>query len=579
MKKIEITHEINDLFRANYKTNLLFIDLATTGAGESFLKIVNRKGRTYVYALEKNDNIEKLSLRITEIYKNLNKTNLNYIVEDFEDTVRLSNLITTKKNIGRTCKNTLFQEDSFFKNVFVEVHNSTENKKGCKYISVFRNGKVLNHFYDFEKLEKMEEIIKSYDNSNIYYLINEEEELLTKEYKKAIEALKNGDNVEVSSEISWEVLEFENYFLVDDELLSKDDYTLTYDNQVIDNADVVYCEDVGAYVYYGDAFYLADENMHYYDDAELTYSELEETYILDSMLAYVIDNQGHEQAVHVDSLDNYYFDEDEGVYYTDEAHFNNSIIQNYGKTALPFVSSGKKDYYIGIELEMEKEDSTLKERNDIIVSVLNNNDNNNFSNLLDWKKDGSLEKGVEMVTAPISIDIFQEKIIPVIEKLKAAGFTSEQGGRCGNHIHISKNVFSEEAQSRLVLIYAKFEKQIKILSRRGTNNSYCKDVLENVASLEVENSMQVADRQKNKSKCTAINFSNKNTIEFRVFRGTMNTNILIANIQLVQLLADWSRKNLTVYDILNLNINDFKNEIITNAYNELLDYCIEKEVI
>ena len=96
MKKIEITHEINDLFRANYKTNLLFIDLATTGAGESFLKIVNRKGRTYVYALEKNDNIEKLSLRITEIYKNLNKTNLNYIVEDFEDKVRLSNLITTK---------------------------------------------------------------------------------------------------------------------------------------------------------------------------------------------------------------------------------------------------------------------------------------------------------------------------------------------------------------------------------------------------------------------------------------------------------------------------------------------------
>ena len=29
-------------------------------------------------------------------------------------------------------------------------------------------------------------------------------------------------------------------------------------------------------------------------------------------------------------------------------------------------------------------------------------------------------------------------------------------------------------------------------------------------------------------------------------------------------LADWSRKNLTIYDILNLNIVDFKNEILTN---------------
>ena len=86
-------------------------------------------------------------------------------------------------------------------------------------------------------------------------------------------------------------------------------------------------------------------------------------------------------------------------------------------------------------------------------------------------------------------------------------------------------------------------------------------------------------QQKNKSKCTAINFSNKNTIEFRVFRGTMNTDKLIANIQLVQLLADWSRKDLTIYDILNLNIADFKNEILRNDYTELLNYCTEKEVL
>ena len=129
------------------------------------------------------------------------------------------------------------------------------------------------------------------------------------------------------------------------------------------------------------------------------------------------------------------------------------------------------------------------------------------------------------------------------------------------------------------MLYAKFEKQIKTLSRRGTNNNYCRDVLENFESLEVENSLKIADSQKNKGKFTAINFNNSKTIEFRVFRGTMNTDKLIANIQLVQLLADWSRKNLTVYDILNLNVVDFKNEILLNEYAELLNYCIEKEVI
>ena len=59
----------------------------------------------------------------------------------------------------------------------------------------------------------------------------------------------------------------------------------------------------------------------------------------------------------------------------------------------------------------------------------------------------------------------------------------------------------------------------------------------------------------------------------------MSTNKLIANIQLVQLLADWSRKNLTIYDILNLNLADFKNEILINDYAELWNYCTEKEVI
>ena len=41
----------------------------------------------------------------------------------------------------------------------------------------------------------------------------------------------------------------------------------------------------------------------------------------------------------------------------------------------------------------------------------------------------------------------------------------------------------------------------------------------------------------------------------------------------------WSRKSLTIYDILNLNIADFKNEILTNDYAELFNYCIEKGVI
>ena len=155
----------------------------------------------------------------------------------------------------------------------------------------------------------MLEITKNYDNSNVYYLINEEE--VTKSFKEAIKYLKNGAKVEISNEISWGIQEFEDFYYHNSELLHKDEYTLTYDNEVVDNDSAVYCEDVEDYMHCDNVFYLENEGVYYSDDTELTYSDLEGTYIHDNNVAYVIDAQGHEQPVHADNLDNYYFDEDE----------------------------------------------------------------------------------------------------------------------------------------------------------------------------------------------------------------------------------------------------------------------------
>ena len=575
MKKVDCTNELDYIFRHYWDIKLLYMDITKHDNGEHYLKVINRKGVTNVYLLETGDNAEKITDRIRKIYDNVNKSNFNFNIALFEERVSISQELTRNDKVKRDIAVGLYKEDNLYKNVFVMIHNCNKYKKDCKYISVMPNGTKIKGYYNFEKYELLRDIAESYDNSNAYYLINEEE--VTKDYKEAIKHVKNGNKVEISSEISWEIQEFENFYWYNSELMYKDDYILTYDNTVVDNNSAVYCEDIEDYMHCDSAYYLANEEMYYSENIELTFSALEDTYIRDYDLAYIVDSQGHEQPVHRDNVENYCYDEEEGVYYTEE-HFNSNIIQDYGKTELPTISSGKKDYFLGIELEMEKEGSTLGERGESIETILNES-GEDYSNLLEWKKDSSLENGVEMVTAPISLEIFKDRIVPIIEKLHENGYTSEKGGRCGNHIHISRNVFSEEEQSRLVLIYAKFEKQIKILSRRGTNNGYCKDVLENFDNLEVENSMKIADSQKNKSKFTAINFSNKNTIEFRVFRGTMNTNKLIANIQLVQLIADWSRKNLTIYDILNLNIVDFKNEILANEYEELLNYCVEKEVL
>ena len=574
MKKVEKTRGLSHLFHHYWKSRLVYMDI-TEHDSEMYFKVVNRKGLTNVYLLEANDEAEKINDRIREIYSKISESNVYYNSSSFVDIIRISQDLTKTSCVQRSVPVGLYREDSFFRGIFVRVSSTSDYKKDCTYISVMPNGQKFDRYYDFEKYEKMREIAKTYNDSNIYYLLDEE--VIIKDYKEAVRALKNGRKVEISEEISWDIQEFDNFYYHEFELKDKEEYMLTYDNEIIENESAVYCEDVENYVHCDRAFELRNEGIYYADDIDLVYSFLEDTYIHSDDVVYVVDTQGHEQPVHRDNLDSYYYDEEENIYYTEE-HFHHNIIQDYRKTELPPVSSGEKDYFLGIELEIEKEGSTINERSNDILEILHES-GEDFSNLLEWKKDSSLTCGVEMVTAPISLELFKEKIIPVVEKLREYGFTSEKGSRCGNHIHISKNVFSEEAQARLVLIYAKFESIIKTLSRRGNNNSYCKDVLENFDSLEIENSMQIVNSQKNKSKCTAVNFSNKNTIEFRVFRGTMNTNVLIANIQLVQLLADWSRKNLTVYDILNLSVADFKNAILSNNYTELLNYCEKKEVI
>ena len=56
----------------------------------------------------------------------------------------------------------------------------------------------------------------------------------------------------------------------------------------------------------------------------------------------------------------------------------------------------------------------------------------------------------------------------------------------------------------------------------------------------------------------------------------MNTNVLIANIQLVQLIADLALQELSIQDILDLTLNQLINKMFEADYKELIAYCDKK---
>ena len=397
---------------------------------------------------------------------------------------------------------------------------------------------------------------------------------------EAIKRIKNEGNIEIGYMNSNKLVTFENYFWSDGDILSVDDFEYCEDtDSLIDSYDAIWCEDVQDFRHIADVF--KDFHGNYYgSDEHLIYSEKKNYYIYsDDAVRVYEDTNGTYFWVHCDDVSDYYFWESDDEYHTYEEE-ENRLIKRYGKTRLSKLDSDSKPYYVGVELEMELDGECQVEIENRLISTMDNlHDIDYYDNLLEYKEDGSLEDGVEMVTAPTSLKQFKEDIVPLIQSLQEEGFTSEKGGRCGNHIHISRNAFSEEAQARLILIYARFESIIKILSRRNGNTNYCKDVLNTVNAISIDNAEEVVKNQKAKQKSTAINFNNSETIEFRVFRGTMNTNVLIANIQLVQLIADLALQDLSIQDILDLTFNKFVNKMVEEDYKELIAYCEKKELI
>ena len=59
----------------------------------------------------------------------------------------------------------------------------------------------------------------------------------------------------------------------------------------------------------------------------------------------------------------------------------------------------------------------------------------------------------------------------------------------------------------------------------------------------------------------------------------MNTDVLIANIQLVQLIADLALQELSVQNILDLTFNQLINKMFEADYKELIQYCDKKGLL
>lgn len=242
------------------------------------------------------------------------------------------------------------------------------------------------------------------------------------------------------------------------------------------------------------------------------------------------------------SRDNAYYENDEDDPYCYNCHaqyHDDRIIHDYYYKPDPiFFGNGKR--YFGVELEID-EAGECDNNADSIMFIAN-------CNGLDHaycKHDGSLDDGFEIVTHPMTLE-YHEKEMPwekVLNKVRAMGYTSHKAGTCGLHVHVSRDSLGETYDeqdsiiARILYFIEKHWDELIKFSRRTPRQ------LERWASRYgyKDQPKEILDHAKkgvHRGRYTCINLENDATIEFRMFRGTLKLNTLIATLQLVDRICD-----------------------------------------
>lgn len=228
-----------------------------------------------------------------------------------------------------------------------------------------------------------------------------------------------------------------------------------------------------------------------------------------------------------------------------------------------------KTYY-GIELELElnnTEKGLIKHFNNI---------KGYGENTLDFiyaKHDGSLDYGYEIVTQPSEYEYTLEKMKQIMADASRDS-TSHNNGRCGLHIHINKNSFTELAIANIMqIIYTNWDDFVLFSRRHGRQINWCNKVYLNK---NYDNTpTKIVGKDENRDKYVAVNIIHPDTIELRLFRGTLKYNTFVATMQLVKNLIELARSSTlekamatTFFDVVNYN----KTE-------ELQKYLVERGMV
>ena len=257
----------------------------------------------------------------------------------------------------------------------------------------------------------------------------------------------------------------------------------------------------------------------------------------------------------------------------------NSYIEEYGYKPSPtFLGESDDNLFLGVQLEVHHGKTYQASKR-----ISDNTDD------VYLKHDGSLETGFEIVSHPATLQYHKSKLgwEHIMNICTEAYMRSHDTSTCGLHCHVSRLFFgaTDNEQdlhiAKLILLINKFwEQYIVPFSRRHIATLERWAAKPSINILDTDTEEDIIDKVKDtkyRGRYQGINLENYATIEFRIFRGTLNINTFIATLQFVDCICRFA-KAMKLSDIYTVSWGDlFAGK--DSEYPELMCYLKSKNLI
>lgn len=204
-------------------------------------------------------------------------------------------------------------------------------------------------------------------------------------------------------------------------------------------------------------------------------------------------------------------------------------------------TEGDDDLYLGAEIEIDYGG----ESNDTAAMIVRDM-NPSGKWFMYCSHDGSLSDGIEMITSPATLNYhlsMKDKYESLFKKLAKMGYRSHNTPTCGLHVHFSRDFFAdneEENVCKLLYLVEKFWDDLIVFSRRDYRSveRYARKI-----NCDAKRFFESWDKTgMHDGHYYAVNITNQNTIELRMFRGTINVTTYLATLAFVDAIVRTAKR-------------------------------------